>query len=61
MILSEDQNTLILDGVKYRAQPVPHGCVGCDILDRNRCDHTDLPCAKIDRKDNQPIIWKEVK
>ena len=66
--VSRDQNTVIVDCVRYIAQstspagnPVT-GCYGCDIggPERNRAYCSLIPCSRVDRSDKVEHIFIKV-
>lgn len=59
--LSEDQNNLTVDGVKYEA--VPHrSCNTCVFIDSSTiCINRAMSkCASSERKDNRSIVWHKI-
>lgn len=55
IIISDDQNTVEVDGKKYVASQNNH-CFFCDLYDLNLC-HKIL-CGSSQRKDKRNVIFK---
>lgn len=53
--ISPDQNTVIVDGVKYEFCS-DWICSGCDLYNMNIC--TQIPCAGWDRNDSNVGVFK---
>ena len=60
--LSQDQNTLEIDDVKYKAEKPYNGCRGCafddiDCANPNNTHWEKTGCSRHFKKDNEHIIW----
>ncbi len=63
--ISEDQNTLTVDGVEHEAKPVNCGCVGCAFDKELMCSYPRIHnsdtsfCFGFSRNTDEDIIWVE--
>lgn len=60
--ISDDENTIEVDGKVYMAEynDTPHCACVCNI-GITQCILSEIPCGKQRRKDKRNVIFKEVK
>lgn len=60
IIISDDQNTVEMDGKKYVAKmPGSFEHIMCSECDLNKREHCyDVPCDSLERKDKRNLIFK---
>lgn len=65
--LSQDQNTMTIDSLKYEAKPYPN-CIPCDLWSQDDgclypagSNITPKHCHNSNRNDNKRIIWQLVR